>query len=93
MERLLRALPSHLMACLLGRLPAGGESAAALSATTDLRGKAPEVGWTAHDAAMAVLTVLRDPASRCKGDLLQTHVLLTPWETLRCLGPAAPQAR
>jgi hypothetical protein len=59
-ERLIRALPPHLTACLLGRLP-DADTAAALSASVDLRGKP----WPEHLCeGLRLLAALCDTAAR-----------------------------
>lgn len=59
-ERLIRALPPHLTSCMVGRLPSA-DTAAALSASVDLRGKP----WTEHLCeGLRLLAALCDTAAR-----------------------------
>ncbi len=59
-ERLIRALPRHLAACLLGRLPTA-ETAAALSSSVDLSGKSCVVHLC---EGLRLLAALCDMAAR-----------------------------
>lgn len=75
-EQLTRALPPHLTACLLGRLPSAA-AAASLSATVDLSGKSFE----AHlGEGMRLLAALCDMAARTPAlcHILEVGLLLIP---------------